>query len=150
MIRRALLLALATLAIGCDAGDRGAPALVVPATVRGAALTLEIAADPDARERGLMFRRALAEDAGILFVQPEPSPRVFQMRNTYVPLSLAFLADDGRIEATVDLEPFDETPHASAEPGRYAVEVPYGWLAAHGAGPGDVVGFTLPQGLAVR
>jgi len=149
MIRRALLLSALALA-GCDARGGGGPAVVVHAAVRGDALELEVAADPEARERGLMFRRALAEDTGMLFVYPERQPLSFWMRNTYVPLSIAFLDDDGRIASIDDMEAFDEAPHTSAEPARYAVEVPQGWLTAHGVGPGDVVSFALPAGLRAR
>ncbi|APR85663.1 Hypothetical protein A7982_11012 [Minicystis rosea] len=149
VIRVAIVLSL-TLLVGCD-GPRGAPAaIVLPASVRGHALELEIAADSEARARGLMFRRTLAENEGMLFVYPEPDPRSFWMRNTYVPLSIAFLDDGARIESILDLEPFDETPRRSAEPGRYAVEVPHGWFTAHGVGPGDGFSFTLPPGLTVR
>jgi hypothetical protein len=147
MIRRALLL---LALVACDAHGSAAPAITIAASVRGNALELEVAADPDTRERGLMFRRQLAEGTGMLFAFPAQEPRSFWMRNTYVPLSIAFLDEQGRIESIDDMEAFDEAPHASADPGRYAIEVPRGWLTAHGVGPGDVVAFALPTGLRVR
>ena len=150
MMRWALLLPALALAAACDAPGGTPPPIVVSASARGAALELEVAADPDTRDRGLMFRRELADGAGMLFVFPERQAQSFWMRNTYVPLSVAFLDDDDRVETIDDMEPFTDTPHPSGEPVRYAVEVPYGWLTAHGVGPGDQVSFTLPSELRPR
>jgi uncharacterized membrane protein (UPF0127 family) len=86
----------------------------------------------------------------MLFVQPEREPVIVWMRNTYVPLSVAFLEDDGSIVSTDNMEAFTDTQHASTVPVRYLVEVPYGWFTAHGVGPGDVVSFALPPGLRPR
>ncbi|MFT3767577.1 MAG: DUF192 domain-containing protein [Minicystis sp.] len=150
MIPRRALILLVALASGCDASGSGAPGVVIPATVRDQRLDLELAADADTRARGLMFRRDLPEDGGMLFVFPGPDPRGFWMRNTYVPLSIAFLDEAGRIESIADMDPFDETIHRPAQPGLYAVEVPYGWFTTHGVGPGDTVSFFLPAGFGAR
>jgi uncharacterized membrane protein (UPF0127 family) len=150
MIRHAPLLPALGLAAACSASGSGEAPLTVAASARGAKLELEIAADPEARERGLMFRRELADGAGMLFVFPERQPLTFWMRNTYVPLSVAFLDDDGRVESIDDMEVFTDTPHRSGDPARYAVEVPHGWFTAHGVAPGDVVSFALPPGFRSR
>jgi uncharacterized membrane protein (UPF0127 family) len=149
MIRRSLLAVALTLA-ACDVRGGAAASIVISASARGLPLELEVAVDPETRERGLMFRRDIPENGGMLFVYPSADLRGFWMRNTYVPLSIAFLDDSGRIASIDDMEPFDETPHMSAEPTRYAVEVPYGWFTSHGVGPGDVVSFALPAGLVAR
>jgi uncharacterized membrane protein (UPF0127 family) len=97
-----------------------------------------------------MFRRSVPEGTGMLFVFPERQRLSFWMKNTYVALSVAFLDDDGRVQSIADMEAFDEASHASDELGRYAVEVPLGWLTARGVGPGDVVSFALPPDLRAR
>jgi uncharacterized membrane protein (UPF0127 family) len=149
MMRSALLLSALAFAAGCEARGE-APPVIIAASVRSSPLELEVAADPEARDRGLMFRRTLPEGSGMLFVFPERQELSFWMRNTYLPLSIAFLDDDGRVVSIADMEPFDETSHKSEGPGRYAVEVPQGWFTAHGVGPGDVVGFSLPADVRPR
>lgn len=120
-------------------------------SVRGAEVIAEIAADPARREQGLMFRREVPDGQGMLFIYPQPVEMAFWMRNTYVPLSIAFLDDSGRVLNIEHMQPFDEvTLHRSAEPCPMALEVPHGWFEAHGIGPGDQFTIDLPKDLWVR
>ena len=100
---------------------------------------VEIADERDEQQRGLMERTELAEDAGMLFVFERDEPRSFWMRNTLIPLSIAYIADGGRIVDIQDMQPLDETSHPSAEPARYALEVNQGFFAERGIQVGDEV-----------
>ncbi len=101
----------------------------------------EIADDNAERQRGLMERTELAEDAGMLFVFDREQPRSFWMRNTLIPLSIAYISADGRIVDIQDMEPLDDEPpsYASAEPAKYALEVNQGFFAERGVEVGDRV-----------
>jgi uncharacterized membrane protein (UPF0127 family) len=92
----------------------------------------ELADTDAARERGLMLRSSLAENGGMLFVYPEPIPLSFWMKDTWIPLDLAFLDDDGVIVGITTMEPLSETWHASPIPVRYALEVRGGWFEERG------------------
>jgi uncharacterized membrane protein (UPF0127 family) len=100
---------------------------------------VEIADERVEQQRGLMGRTALAENAGMLFVFERDEPRSFWMRNTLIPLSIAYIASDGRIVDIQDMQPLDETSHPSAEPAQYALEVNQGFFAERGIAVGDVV-----------
>jgi uncharacterized protein len=127
------------------------PDAEITATAGGEALRLLVVADPEKRARGLMFYRSLPDDLGMLFVFPSDAPLSFWMRNTYIPLSVAYLDSERRILNIADMQPLDEqTLHRSAGPARYALEVNQGWFAARNIAPGAVVEFTLPPDLVVR
>lgn len=96
----------------------------------------QVALTHEQRSIGLMWRRELAANEGMLFVFEAPAVQCFWMRNTYVPLTAAFVADDGRIVNLADMRPLDETSHCSREPVRYVLEVAQGWFAKRGIGPG--------------
>lgn len=100
---------------------------------------VEIADDRAEQQRGLMERTELAEDAGMLFVFDREEPRSFWMRNTLIPLSIAYIASDGRIVDIQDMQPLDETSHPSAEPAQYALEVNQGFFAERGIEVGNEV-----------
>jgi uncharacterized membrane protein (UPF0127 family) len=103
-------------------------------------LTAQIAADDPSRERGLMSRTNLAENEAMLFVFPLPRPVAFWMKDTPIPLSIAYVGSSGRIFEIHDLKPFDETPVPSASQAvTYAIEVPQGWFARHGVMAGTTV-----------
>jgi uncharacterized membrane protein (UPF0127 family) len=127
-----------------------APASAAPAalstrtlTIHGAKLTVEVAATPQSRETGLMNRFSLPRDHGMLFVFEASEPRAFWMKNTYVPLSIAFVDSTGRILNIEDMRPRDESTHWSRGPAMYAIEVRQGWFAEKGIQAGDaVVGLT--------
>lgn len=105
----------------------------------------EIADNDAERQRGLMERTALAEDAGMLFVFGFELPRSFWMRNTLIPLSIAYIDSEGRIVDLQDMEPLDDEPphYASAEPAQYALEVNQGFFDDNGVEVGDTV--ELPE-----
>ena len=103
-------------------------------------LSAQIAADDPSRERGLMSRTNLAENEAMVFVFPQPRPVAFWMKDTPVPLSIAYVGPSGRIFEIHDLKPFDETPVPSASQAvTYAIEVPQGWFAKHGVMAGTTV-----------
>lgn len=144
------LIGLFGFALGCTEDPLEEPALTVAAVMRGQTVNLEIAADPDSRARGLMFRRRLGADEGMLFVFPKDEPRSFWMRNTYIPLTIAYLSADRRIVSMADMEPFDESSCLSRFAARYAIETNRGWFVQHGVGVGDVVSFEIPTGMLIR
>lgn len=89
---------------------------------------------------GMMYRTEMPEGTGMLFVFARPEPRSFYMRNTRIPLSLAYLSPEGEILEIHDLQPLDETPVDSASDRvQYALEVPQGWFARNGIRPGMIV-----------
>ncbi len=97
-------------------------------------------ADTDAeRQTGLSGRPTLAEDAGMLFVFDQEQPLSFWMKDTLIPLSIAYISTEGRIVDIQDMQPLDETPHPSAEPAQYALEVNQGFFEEHGVQVGDTV-----------
>ncbi|RKY19045.1 MAG: DUF192 domain-containing protein [Planctomycetota bacterium] len=84
-----------------------------------------------------MFRKKLPENAGMLFVYDKEDFRRFWMKNTYIPLSLAYIDSEGVIFQIEEMEPLDETPVASMRPARFVLEVNRGWFRKHGIGMGD-------------
>lgn len=107
-------------------------------------IEVEVADNPNRREVGLMYRMAMPLDRGMLFVYPERDYRRFWMKNTLLPLSLAFIRDDGVIAEVVDMtpaEPGEASPktYPSEEPVRYCLEMNRGWFAERGLGAGTKV-----------
>jgi len=96
---------------------------------RGMVIHAEVAADPLSRSRGLMARGSLAEDSGMLFVFERKGRHCFWMKGTPLPLSVAFLADDGTVVGVADMEPLSRKPHCSPQPIGYALEMDRGWFA---------------------
>ena len=156
MKRTIVLLVVLLLIAGCGADDGGAPAdgsggedastNSPAATVRIEAsggenveVQVEIADDTEEMARGLMGRTALAEDAGMLFVYPEERELSFWMKDTLIPLSIAFMDGEGRIVDIQDMKALDDTPphYASAEPAQYALEVNKGFFDERGVEVGD-------------
>jgi uncharacterized membrane protein (UPF0127 family) len=106
-------------------------------------VSVEIADTDAERQRGLMERTALDEERGMLFVFEEEQELSFWMRNTLIPLSIAYIDSDGRIVDIQDMEPLDESGHPSAEPAQYALEVNQGFFEERGVEVGDRV--DLPE-----
>ena len=152
----ALALALA-LAVACGGDDAGLPrattvengdaedslptaAVALTNDAGGRAeLTVELATTSAARGRGLMGRAELAEDRGMLFVFPADTEAGFWMKDTSIPLSIAFIAADGTILDVQDMEPFSTELHSPGGLYRYALEVNQGWFGRNGFGAGDRV-----------
>ncbi len=103
----------------------------------------EIADDPTEQRRGLMERTELAENAGMLFVFDRVQRVSFFMKDTLIPLSVAFIDTEGYIVDIQDMQPLDLTRHRSAEPAKYALEVNQGFFREHGVEVGDRV--ELPE-----
>jgi uncharacterized protein len=100
---------------------------------------VEIADDTSERGLGLMYRTALAEDRGMLFVFPGEERLSFWMKNTLIPLSIAFIDSEGRIVDIQDMKPLDDDPpsYVSAKPAKYALEVNQGFFEERGIKVGD-------------
>jgi uncharacterized protein len=159
---RTLIIALFLLALllaGCGSSDSGATASPGAESTGSGATTaselrtvtidssrggevevrVEIADDLPEQTRGLMERTALAEDRGMLFVYSDEEVRSFWMKNTLIPLSIAYMDSEGRIVDIQDMKPLDDDPpnYVSAKPARYALEVNRGFFEEHGVEVGD-------------
>jgi len=97
----------------------------------------EIATAPDERAAGLMFRKEMAANAGMLFGFEQPAVHCFWMRNTVLPLSIAFIADDGSIVNIADMKPQTTDSHCADRPVRFALEMNQGWFTKRGLKPGS-------------
>ncbi|MEN9797263.1 MAG: hypothetical protein RL653_959 [Pseudomonadota bacterium] len=96
-------------------------------------IKVEVAATPGARERGLMWRSALPDGEGMLFLFGEPAEHTFWMKNTLIPLDLVFLSADGTVVGVVEnTEPRSLVPRGVGKPSANVLEVPGGWCARHG------------------
>jgi uncharacterized membrane protein (UPF0127 family) len=132
---RHLLAVLLLASCGAHAwADQALPELVLE--IKGHKLTAEVAATEPQRATGLMYRRMLPENRGMLFVFPYAAPQSFWMMNTYVPLSIAFIDENGTIVNIADMKPLTTDSHSSAKPAKYTLEMNQGWFAKHGIKPG--------------
>ena len=100
----------------------------------------ELAADFGTRMRGLMYRASMAQNAGMLFIFDESTQHCMWMKNTLIPLSVAFIDEKGAITNVEDMQPQTEDSHCASRPARYALEMNRGWFAAHGIKPGSRIG----------
>jgi uncharacterized membrane protein (UPF0127 family) len=143
-MRRGSLLVALLLAGSCRGGAAPASRSDMPEsavrfeTPRGPwVVRVEIARNDEQRNRGLMFRRELAADHGMLFLFQETSEHPFWMRNTLIPLDIIFLGDDRKVVGVVaNAAPQTDTQRTVKQPSRYVVEVAGGEAAAHGVGAG--------------
>jgi uncharacterized protein len=102
----------------------------------------EVANTPEAREKGLMFRQAMPEAQGMVFVFPKADKVCMWMANTLIPLSVAFMDEKGKILNIEDMQPQTKTIHCSVAPATFALEMNLGWFQTHGISPGRTVGGT--------
>ena len=105
----------------------------------------EVVSDMATRAQGLMHRKALAQNAGMLFVFDDHAVHCMWMKNTLIPLSVAFIDDRGTIVNIADMEPHSEASHCAAQPVRYALEMNRGWFAMRGIKPGTRLGGVPPK-----
>lgn len=110
--------------------DQALPEIAL--AIKGHKLTAEVAATDNARMTGLMHRRMMPENRGMLFVFPHAAPQSFWMMNTYIPLSIAFIDEHGAIVNIADMKPLTTDAHPSAKPAKYALEMNQGWFAKRG------------------
>lgn len=110
--------------------DRALPEIALE--IKGHKLTAEVAATENARTTGLMHRRIMPENRGMLFVFPHAASQSFWMMNTYIPLSIAYVDEHGTIVNIADMTPLTTDPHLSAKPAKYALEMNQGWFAKRG------------------
>ncbi len=99
----------------------------------------EVAHTPQARQVGLMHRETMAENRGMVFVFTEDARHCMWMRNTLIPLSVAFMDGEGRILNIEDMEPLTEQSHCAAGPARFALEMNQGWFRQRGVAEGHFV-----------
>jgi uncharacterized membrane protein (UPF0127 family) len=100
----------------------------------------EVAAEFGTRMRGLMYRASMPQNAGMLFIFDESTQHCMWMKNTLIPLSVAFIDDAGRIVNVEDMQPQTEDSHCASRPARYALEMNLGWFSAKGIKPGTRIG----------
>ena len=99
-------------------------------------LSAQVAQTPEQRQIGLMFRKEMPQAEGMLFVFEQPSQQCFWMKNTILPLTAAFVADDGTIVNLEDMKPQTTESHCSLKPVRYVLEMNQGWFAKKGVKAG--------------
>ncbi len=126
-LRSLILIALAALAINASAQMPE-----VPLTIAGQKLTAEVAATNPDRMQGLMHRRMMPENRGMLFVFTDEANHAMWMKNTFIPLSVAFIDSKGVITNIEDMKPHTEDAHPATRPVRYALEMNLGWFAKRG------------------
>jgi len=141
---RLLAACAALLACACPLGAPPAgPHVVVESGGRSHVVLVEVAADDASRQRGLMFRKELPDDRGMVFVFDEEGDHPFWMKNTLISLDLIFIDGHGRITGIVErAQPLTLEPRLGG-PGRYVLEVAGGWAARHGVKAGDKVRIEL-------
>lgn len=137
------------LVLSCAGNDKGEPVKAqkeLPAVVlRAGSVTVvaELARSQEEQATGLMFRKSLADGKGMLFVYEDDRRLGFWMKNTLIPLSIAYLAADGTIREIYDMEPQSLKAVNSTRSVRYALEVPRGWFGRVGLAIGDR--FEIPR-----
>ena len=118
----------------------GKPQLNLPRVQIQAGMHLinaQVASTPAQRNTGLMWRQSMPQNEGMLFVFEQPGVQCFWMQNTLIPLTAAFVADDGTIVNLADMQPLSTQSHCSAAPVRYVLEMHQGWFAQRGLQAGS-------------
>ncbi|HKZ50392.1 MAG TPA: DUF192 domain-containing protein [Dehalococcoidia bacterium] len=139
-LRYGALAAFLALALAACSGDSQFTKLAISTSQgRRVELNVEVPRDTEGMQRGLMGRQSLPEDQGMLFTFPQGQQLGFWMKDTLIPLSAAFIDQDGTIVHIEDMEPLTLTIHNTSRPYRYGLEVNQGWFARHGIGVGDRV-----------
>lgn len=109
----------------------------IPIQINDIEIEVEVASTGQQRTRGLSYRKHLASNAGMLFVYQKTLPLIFTMRETSIPLSIAFISEDFVINEIHKMEPFAQQHYPARLPARYALEVNQGWFEKNGIKAGD-------------
>ena len=128
-------IALFILALAGSVQAQETPQLDLPRVRLSAGIHLidaQLAMTPEQRSKGLMFRREMPQNDGMLFVFEQASRQCFWMMNTLLPLTAAFVADDGTITNLADMKPQTTSTHCSVKPVRFVLEMNQGWFAKRG------------------
>jgi len=128
----------AMLLAAAPAAAQGLPVISLSAGMHS--IRAEVAADMGSRMTGLMHRPSMPANAGMLFIFDESSVHCMWMKNTLIPLSVAFLDDTGTVINVADMEPHSEQSHCATRQARYALEMNRGWFAQRGIKPGLKLG----------
>jgi uncharacterized protein len=99
----------------------------------------EIARTYESRAQGLMFRKHLGPNEGMLFVFPQADSHCMWMKNTLIPLAVAFIDEDGKVVSISEMQPQSETSHCARAPAKFALEMSRGWFASKGIAPGATI-----------
>ncbi|NWF94345.1 MAG: DUF192 domain-containing protein [Syntrophaceae bacterium] len=116
--------------------------LKMPLYIKGKEIWVEVAKTPEEQIRGLMGRRHLDKDGGMLFVFEKEDYHAFWMKDTPIGLSIAFVDREGRIIGIRDMEPLTLETHVPPQPILYALEMRKGWFSANGIRVGDFIRFS--------
>ena len=138
-MKRALLTLLFS-GLACSALAQDTPQTTLPRIKLQAGMyqiDTQVAQTPDQRSMGLMFRKEMPQHEGMLFVFEQPATQCFWMKNTLLPLTAAFVADDGTIVNLVDMKPQTTDSHCSEKPVRFVLEMNQGWFAKKGLKAGS-------------
>ncbi len=133
-VKTFFLVVAATLSIGPAHAQTSLPEISL--SIKGHKLVAEVAATDSSRTTGLMNRRMMPENRGMLFVFAHTQPQSFWMMNTYIPLSIAFVDEQGIIVNIADMKPLTTDAHLSSRPAKYALEMNMGWFTKRGVKAG--------------
>ena len=129
--------------LGAAAGIAASVALAQLPTLELSAgihlIRAEVAYTFETRAQGLMFRKYLGPNEGMFFVFPQAELHCMWMKNTLIPLSVAFIDDKGKIVSISDMQPQTETSHCAAAPAKFALEMPGAWFATKGVKSGTTI-----------
>jgi uncharacterized membrane protein (UPF0127 family) len=137
LCRAALLLSLLG-SFGAAAQQPALPAVKLSAGIH--LIQAEVAREMTTRAQGLMHRKQMPQGSGMLFLFEESAAHCMWMKNTLIPLSVAFIDEQGDIVNIADMQPLDETSHCATRPARFALEMNQGWFRKRGIGPGARIG----------
>ena len=138
-MKRLLLPAAFCLSIAQAGAQTPSPLPAVDLTAGMHRIRAEVADNMAARMQGLMHRKSMAQNAGMVFVFEENAVHCMWMKNTLIPLSVAFIDEQGAIVNIADMQPHSEQSHCAARPTRYALEMNLGWFAQRGIKAGTTL-----------
>ena len=141
--RLACIVALTTIPVSFDVSAQDGPQLNLQRVKLSAGMSVidaQLALTPKQRQIGLMLRKDMPQHEGMLFVFEQPAEQCFWMKDTLLPLTAAFVADDGTIVNMADMKPQTMDSHCSAQPVRYVLEMNQGWFAKKAIKAGSKLG----------